>query len=120
MQAQQIDVFGPMPNHIINEDQIAPFALSTEQISALRNRLIKYWHPPKGATIAVTVRVLLREDGTLAMSPIVESKGNGALFAETRDSAIRAVYHAQPYNMLRPDNYQHWKELNFIFDPSSK
>jgi hypothetical protein len=35
-----------------------------------------------------------------------------------RDSAVRAVLVGQPYSMLRPDHYEMWQEIDFVFDSS--
>ena len=33
------------------------------------------------------------------------------------DSAMRAVFRGQPFNMLRPENYELWKDIEVTFDP---
>ena len=35
----------------------------------------------------------------------------------TRDSAVRAVFQAQPYGMLSLTTYDQWKEIDINFDP---
>jgi hypothetical protein len=39
------------------------------------------------------------------------------LFGATRDSAVRAVFQAQPYDMLSLTTYDKWKEIDINFDP---
>jgi colicin import membrane protein len=39
------------------------------------------------------------------------------LFEATRDSAVRAVFQAQPYDMLSLTTYDQWKEIDINFDP---
>jgi colicin import membrane protein len=34
-----------------------------------------------------------------------------------RDSAVRAVFRGQPFDMLRPENYEQWKDVEITFDP---
>jgi colicin import membrane protein len=35
----------------------------------------------------------------------------------SRDSAIRAVFRGQPFDMLRPETYEEWKDIEITFDP---
>src|SRR5262245_43266204 len=35
----------------------------------------------------------------------------------SRDSAVRAVLTGQPFDMLKPEHYESWKELELTFDP---
>ncbi len=35
----------------------------------------------------------------------------------SRDSAVRAVFAVSPYDMLKPEHYDKWKEIEFTFDP---
>ena len=94
--------------------------LSQSEIDALRARLMALWNPPVGMQDAdqsqVTIRIRFRRDGTLATGPMVLTSGSGAQFNAMRDSAVRAVFVGQPYNMLRPDHYDMWKEIDFTFD----
>ena len=50
--------------------------------------------------------------GAAAMLP-----GCTLLDGLTRDSAMRAVLLSQPFDMLKPDNYDLWKEIEITFDP---
>jgi colicin import membrane protein len=34
-----------------------------------------------------------------------------------RDSAIRALFRGQPYDMLKPEHYEQWKDVEITFDP---
>ena len=34
-----------------------------------------------------------------------------------RDGAVRALFQAQPYEMLKPEHYDLWKEMEITFDP---
>jgi len=43
--------------------------------------------------------------------------GSSTLFMASRDSALRAVLRAQPFTMLKPENYEQWKDLEINFDP---
>ncbi len=95
--------------------------LSQSELDALRARLIQLWNPPIGirnaGDMVIRVRVLLRPDGTLAGPPSVLTTGNGPMFESARDSAIRAVFRGQPFDMLRPQTYETWKDIEVTFDP---
>ena len=79
------------------------------------------WNPPAGAQnpqeLVVAIRIRLKPDGTLAGPPMVMTSGQSPLFMASRDSAIRAVFRGQPFNMLRPENYEAWKDIEITFDP---
>lgn len=96
--------------------------LSQSELGALRAKLISLWNPPAAVSAhpdqyVVTVRVRLSRDHRLAGPPIVITSGEGALFEATRDSAVRAVVQAQPYDMLSLSTYDQWKEMDINFDP---
>ena len=96
-------------------------SMSMSELDALRARLAKLWAIPAGAKdpseLTVQVRIRLNPDGTLNGPPMVMTSGNTPLFAAARDSAIRAVFRGQPYDMLRPEHYEQWKDIEITFDP---
>jgi colicin import membrane protein len=47
----------------------------------------------------------------------VVNSGTSALFAAARDSAVRALYRGQPFDMLKPEHYEQWKDIEITFDP---
>jgi colicin import membrane protein len=95
--------------------------LSLSELDALRQRLAQLWSIPAGAKdpqeLVVQIRIKLKPDGTLAAPPMVLTSGRSALFVAARDSAIRALFRGQPYDMLRPENYELWKDVEITFDP---
>jgi colicin import membrane protein len=95
--------------------------LSQDELDALRARLAQLWNPPAGAQnpqeLVVQVRLQLRPDGTLAAPPRVLTSGNTPLFIAARESAMRAVFRGQPFDMLRPENHEAWKDIEITFDP---
>ncbi|HEY7296414.1 MAG TPA: hypothetical protein VH684_00650 [Xanthobacteraceae bacterium] len=98
--------------------------LSQTELDALRARLAKLWNPPVGAgtpeEVTVRVRIQLNPDGRLAAPPFADSpNGNGKspLYMASRDSAYRAVFRGQPFDMLRPEHYEQWKDIEITFDP---
>jgi len=95
--------------------------LSQSEVDALRARLAKLWNPPVGVgnpqELVVKIRIQLTRSGKLASPPMVLTSGRGALFEAARDGAVRAIFLAQPYDMLRPENYHLWKDMEITFDP---
>jgi hypothetical protein len=65
----------------------------------------------------VLVRVKFKPDGTLAGPPMVLTTGRSPLFMAARDSAIRALFRGQPFEMLKPESYEQWQEIEINFDP---
>lgn len=96
--------------------------LSQSEIDALRARLYALWNPPAGAQdagqVQIMIRIRFKRDGTLATGPQVITSGSGPVFNAMRDSAVRAVLVGQPYTMLRPQTYETWQEIDFVFDSS--
>ncbi|WAC28931.1 MULTISPECIES: cell envelope biogenesis protein TolA [unclassified Ancylobacter] len=95
--------------------------LSQTEIDALRARLMQLWNPPAGAAnpeeLIVTIRIRLNQDGTLSGPPMVVTSGSSPFFMTARDSAIRAIFRGQPFNMLNPAKYEAWKDIEVTFDP---
>jgi colicin import membrane protein len=103
----------------VSNGQAAQISLS--ELDALRQRLAQLWSIPAGAKdpqeLVVLVRIKLKPDGTLAAPPMVLTSGKSPLFVAARDSAIRALFRGQPYDMLKPEHYEQWKDVEITFDP---
>lgn len=95
--------------------------LSLSELEALRARLAQLWTVPAGAKdpqeLVVLIRIKLKPDGTLAAPPMVLNSGKSPLFIAARDSAVRALFRGQPYDMLKPEHYEQWKDVEITFDP---
>ena len=96
--------------------------LSQSELDALRAKLISLWNPPAAVNAhpdqyVVTIRIRLARNHRLVGQPVVLTSGHGPLFEATRDSAVRAVFQAQPYGMLSLTTYDQWKEIDINFDP---
>jgi len=96
--------------------------LSQSELDALRAKLISLWNPPPAVSgnpdqYVVTIRIRLTREHRLLGQPEVLTSGEGPLFEATRDSAVRAVLQAQPYDMLSQTTYDLWKELDINFNP---
>jgi colicin import membrane protein len=94
--------------------------LSQTELGALRERLASLWNPPNAANpadITVVIRFRLKRNGMLDGGPQVLTTGRGPLFNAARDSAIRAIFRGQRYDMLRPEHYDLWSEIEIEFNP---
>jgi colicin import membrane protein len=95
--------------------------LSMSELDALRARLAQLWNPPVGASnpdeLVVQMRIRLKPDGTLAAPPQVLNSGRSSFFMAASDSAKRAVLRGQPFDMLKPEHYEQWKDIEITFDP---
>lgn len=96
--------------------------LSQTALDALRARLMSLWNPPAGARnveeLIVHVHIKLTPNGKLAEPPrLLDSPTSNPLFQAARDSALRAIYRGQPFDMLPVAQYDIWKELDITFDP---
>jgi outer membrane biosynthesis protein TonB len=95
--------------------------LSQSELDALRARLMALWNPPIGIQnpeqMIIRIRIRLGHDGRLSSPPEVLSSGSGTVYNSARDSAVRAVFQGQPFDMLKPEHYDTWKDIEVTFDP---
>jgi TolA protein len=95
--------------------------MSVNEIDALRARIANCWTPPPGGLgadqIVVKLRLKLNEDGTLVGYPTVANSGSSPFFEAAADSAVRAVYQCQPYELPKA-KYALWRDMILNFDPS--
>ena len=95
--------------------------LSQSEIDALRARLMQAWNIPAGVQnpeeLKLTVLIQIGKDRRLSSPPRVLTTGKSPLFMAARDSAMRAILLSQPFDMLKPDHYDLWKEIEITFDP---
>jgi colicin import membrane protein len=98
-----------------------PARLSQSEIDALRRRLSECWSPPVGAANApnlkVIFRVLFQRDGSVAGDPALVAGTASPYGPAMAESAKRAILTCQPFKMLRPENYDVWKDIEITFDP---
>src|SRR5262245_12878510 len=96
-------------------------SMSVNEIDALRARIADCWTPPPGGLgadqIVVKLRLKLNEDGTLVGYPSVANSGSSPFFQAAADSAVRAVYQCQPYELPKA-KYALWRDMILNFDPS--
>ena len=72
-------------------------------------------HDPQ--ELVVVFRIKLKPDGRLDGWPILVSSGNTPLAVAARENAARAINRGQPYDMLRAEHYELWKDIEITFDP---
>ena len=67
--------------------------------------------------VKVKLRVLLKQDGTLATDPILIEASASMKGPLLMRGAVRALQACQPYAMLPVDRYGEWKVLDLSFTP---
>jgi outer membrane biosynthesis protein TonB len=94
--------------------------MAVNEIDALRAKIAQCWNPPPGGlgadAIIVKLRLQLNEDGSLIGYPTVANSGSSPFFQAAADSAVRAVYQCQPYE-LPAEKYAVWRDMILNFDP---
>jgi hypothetical protein len=94
--------------------------MAVNEIDALRAKIAQCWNPPPGGlgadAIIVKLRLQLNEDGSLIGYPTVANSGNSPFFQAAADSAVRAGYQCQPYE-LPAEKYAVWRDMILNFDP---
>jgi hypothetical protein len=97
-------------------------SMSINELDALRARIAACWTPPPGGLgadeIVVKLRLKLNEDGTLVGYPTVANEDASPFFQAAADSAVRAVYQCQPYELPKA-KYALWRDMILNFDPSA-
>jgi hypothetical protein len=95
--------------------------LSESEVNALHRCLVKSWSLPKNVSassdIKVVLRVLLKQDGALAAPPRVIALLSSPHSPALAESAKRALLACQPFTMLKPENYESWKDMEIYFNP---
>lgn len=95
--------------------------MSISEIDAFRRQVSQCWNPPVGGLgaedLRVKLRLQLRKDGSLKGQPqILNSGGRSSFHRAAADSAARAVWQCQPYN-LPARKYDTWKDMILNFNP---
>jgi len=96
--------------------------LTVSERDLLRSHIARNWSPNHGAPgiheMRVDVHLFLNKDGTLAREPElvdVDEAGQARRVVQAfTDSAVRAVYKAQPLPMP-PEKFEQWREMVFTF-----
>ncbi len=69
------------------------------------------------SNLKVVMRVLFKQDGSVAAPPVLVAGTASSFGPAMAESAKRAILTCQPFKMLRPENYQLWKDIEITFDP---
>jgi hypothetical protein len=98
--------------------------LEQSEFGALQACLKQQWSAPPGVDanttkINVVLRVLLRQDGSIAAPPVILDLSDSLtpLQLAVVTSARHAIDRCQPFTMLKPEHYKDWRVLDLNFDP---
>jgi outer membrane biosynthesis protein TonB len=109
------------PKKVKGQSNGTEMTMSVNEIDALRARIANCWTPPPGGLgadkIVIKLRLRLNEDGTLVGYPTIANSDPSPFFQAAADSAVRAVYQCQPYE-LPSEKYALWRDMILNFDPS--
>jgi outer membrane biosynthesis protein TonB len=112
---------GTPPRKVKGQSNGTEMTMSVNEIDALRARIADCWTPPPGGLgadrIVIKLRLKLNEDGTLVGTPTIANSDSSPFFQAAADSAVRAVYQCQPYE-LPSEKYALWRDMILNFDPS--
>ena len=114
----------PEPQTLGSIDGRAEAAMTQSELAALQARLYGCWSPPvavrEAGSLVVELRITLLPDGSLAGEPQLLSIGSvsSPLATIAAEAAIRAVVQCAPFgDILRPEKYALWQQIDFVFDP---
>ncbi len=112
---------GAPPKKVKGQSNGTEMSMSVNEIDALRARIAACWTPPPGGLgadrIVIKLRLKLNEDGTLVGYPTIANSDSSPFFQAAADSAVRAVYQCQPYE-LPSEKFALWRDMILNFDPS--
>jgi colicin import membrane protein len=63
------------------------------------------------------IRVLFKRDGSVAAPPALVAGSPSPYGPAMAESAKRAILSCQPFDMLKAQNYEQWKDIEITFDP---
>ncbi|MGX6960432.1 MAG: palindromic element RPE1 domain-containing protein [Rickettsia endosymbiont of Pentastiridius leporinus] len=100
--------------------------LSDSESYLIKRQIERHWsNIPAGARgnnkVRVIISITLNKGGNVEQVKVKEKNCpdiQSSVCEALADSAIRAVWQASPIENLDPARFNHWKEINFNFDPS--
>jgi hypothetical protein len=99
--------------------------LSISQIDDIRSQFTECWTTVSGGkdagNLAVLLEISLEKDGTVKNIKLVHLNrynSGDTFYRAAADAAIRAVKICSPIQNLPEDQYEAWKVMEFLFDPS--
>ena len=100
--------------------------MTQSDIDALKAKLYRCWNPPvavrEATTLVVAVQITLLPDGSLSGEPQIVgiARASDPLAQVAAEAAIRAVVQCAPFgDILKPENYALWNQIDFVFRPAS-
>jgi hypothetical protein len=88
-----------------------------DPIAVIRAQIMQHWFPAPQIKLDFAVSFDLDREGRLIGEPVIVAKGHGG------DSALEmnyAVKLAQPFFLLRPEDYESWKHVTTNFTQADK
>ncbi|MFY9590286.1 energy transducer TonB [Rickettsia endosymbiont of Halotydeus destructor] len=100
--------------------------LSISETALIKKQIERHWNNiPAGVRnnnkVRVVLNIVLDKVGNVEQVKTKEAicpNIAGSVCEALADSATRAVWQASPIENLDPARFNHWKEINFSFDPS--
>lgn len=100
--------------------------LSDSESSLIKRQIERHWNNiPAGARgnnkVKIILSITLDKAGNVEQAKVKEKicpNISASVCEALADSAVRAVWKASPIENLDPARFNHWKEINFNFDPS--
>lgn len=100
--------------------------LSDSETSLIKRQIERHWsNVPAGVRgnnkVKVIISITLDKAGNVEQAKVKERicpNIPASVCEALADNAIRAVWQASPIENLDPARFNHWKEINFSFDPS--
>ena len=100
--------------------------LSDSESSLIKRQIERHWsNVPAGVRgnnkVKVIISITLDKAGNVEQAKVKEKICPNILASVCEalaDNAIRAVWQASPIENIDPARFNHWKEINFSFDPS--
>lgn len=94
--------------------------LSQSEYDALKAKIYSCWNPPPGGMdqgdSTARLEVKLNQNGMVASVTVVKM-GDAPMARAVAESGRRAVLRCVPYDMLPPNKYDDWQQVNITFDP---
>ncbi|MDA9163847.1 TonB C-terminal domain-containing protein, partial [Rickettsiaceae bacterium] len=118
------DVKGDKYSRGKNYNEDAPLSISENLY--IRNQIERHWRKPAESLISQGIRVVmdikLAQDASVTKIEIIKvfcPSGADVTCNLVKDSAIRAVYKASPFEKLQPERYNSWQTLSLTIDPNN-
>ena len=100
--------------------------LSDSESALIKRQIERHWsNIPAGVRgnnkVKVIISITLDKAGNVEQAKVQEKicpNITASVCEALADNAIRAVWQASPIENLDPGRFNHWKEINFSFDPS--